>query len=48
MEDGVCLVENVLSREDAETLRVCVADELAKAYAAVERNVSQSPLQRTP
>ena len=42
LEDGVCLVENVLSREDAETLRVCVADELAKAYAAVERNVSQS------
>ena len=35
-EDGVCLVPGVLGPEMAATLRETVADELSRAYAAVE------------
>ena len=35
-DDGVCLVPGVLSRESGATLYDCVADELARAYAAVD------------
>jgi hypothetical protein len=38
--DGICLVQDVLSKESAEVLLDCVADELAKAYAAVEEDPS--------
>ena len=34
--DGICLVQDVLSKSSAQVLFDCVADELAKAYAAVE------------
>ena len=40
--DGVCLVEGVLSRDDTEVLRDCVADELKRAYAAVESDPANS------
>jgi len=41
-DDGVCLVKGVLDREQAAELHACVADELARAYAALEDEPSSS------
>lgn len=37
-EDGVVLVENLMSKESAKELHEMIEDELAKAYASVERD----------
>lgn len=39
-ESGVCLVPNVLGADSSDRLYECVADELARAYAAVESDKS--------
>lgn len=40
--EGVCLIPGVLSTDSAARLRECVADELARSYAAVENDSSSS------
>jgi hypothetical protein len=40
--EGVCLIPGVLSTDSAARLRECVADELARSYAAVEKDSSSS------
>lgn len=38
--DGICLVENVMSKETTETLFKSVQDELARSYDAVDRDAT--------
>ena len=41
-EEGVTIVPGVLSKDSAATLLECVSDELARSYAAVDRDPSTS------
>ena len=46
-DDGVCIVKDVLGKDSAARMYDCLADELERAYAAVEDDPSVCP-QRFP